>query len=30
MVVDKDGAPKWRPARIENVDPEAIDALFGG
>ncbi len=30
MVIDKDRAPKWQPARIEDVDPAAINALFGG
>jgi enoyl-CoA hydratase/carnithine racemase len=30
MVVDKDRAPKWQPARIEDVDPAAIDDLFDG
>ena len=29
MVVDKDRQPRWQPARIEDVDPTAIDALFG-
>jgi enoyl-CoA hydratase len=29
MVVDKDRRPHWQPARIEDVDPAAIDALFG-
>jgi len=29
MVVDKDRQPRWQPARIEEVDPAAIDALFG-
>ena len=29
MVVDKDRQPRWQPARIEDVDPAAIDALFG-
>jgi enoyl-CoA hydratase len=28
MVVDKDRAPRWSPARIEDVDPRAISALF--
>ncbi|HET6307668.1 MAG TPA: enoyl-CoA hydratase/isomerase family protein [Rhodopila sp.] len=28
MVVDKDRTPAWRPARIEDVDPAQIDALF--
>ena len=28
MVVDKDRAPRWQPARIEAVDPAVIDALF--
>jgi enoyl-CoA hydratase len=30
MVVDKDRTPAWQPARIEDVDPTAIDALFAG
>ncbi len=29
VVVDKDRAPKWRPARLEEVDPAQIAALFG-
>ncbi|HVC62720.1 MAG TPA: enoyl-CoA hydratase/isomerase family protein [Acetobacteraceae bacterium] len=29
MVVDKDRQPRWQPARIEDVDPAAIAALFG-
>jgi enoyl-CoA hydratase/carnithine racemase len=28
MVVDKDRQPRWQPARIEDVDPAAIEALF--
>ncbi|MBC7802064.1 MAG: enoyl-CoA hydratase/isomerase family protein [Gemmatimonadaceae bacterium] len=28
MVVDKDRTPRWTPARIEDVDPAAIGALF--
>jgi len=28
MVVEKDRKPAWRPARIEDVDPALIDALF--
>lgn len=28
MVVDKDRTPHWQPARIEDVDPAAIAALF--
>jgi enoyl-CoA hydratase len=28
MVVDKDRQPKWQPARIEDVDPLVISALF--
>ena len=28
MVVDKDRQPKWSPARIEDVDPGAIAAMF--
>lgn len=29
VLVDKDGAPKWQPARIEDVDPAAIRRMFG-
>jgi enoyl-CoA hydratase len=28
MVVDKDRQPRWSPARIEEVDPARIEALF--
>ncbi|MGV0762016.1 enoyl-CoA hydratase/isomerase family protein [Tistrella mobilis] len=28
VLVDKDHAPVWSPARVEDVDPAAIDALF--
>ena len=28
MVVDKDRTPHWSPARLEDVDPNAIAALF--
>jgi enoyl-CoA hydratase/carnithine racemase len=28
VLVDKDGAPKWQPGRIEDVDPAAISAMF--
>ena len=28
MLVDKDRAPKWNPARLADVDPAAIRALF--
>jgi enoyl-CoA hydratase/carnithine racemase len=28
VLVDKDRAPKWQPARLEDVDPAAINALF--
>ncbi len=28
MVVDKDRSPRWSPARIEDVDPAEIAALF--
>jgi enoyl-CoA hydratase len=29
MVIDKDRKPRWRPARIEEVDPAAIAAMLG-
>ena len=29
VLMDKDGAPKWQPARIEEVDPAAIARMFG-
>ncbi|HUN42490.1 MAG TPA: enoyl-CoA hydratase/isomerase family protein [Acetobacteraceae bacterium] len=29
MVVDKDRKPYWQPARIEEVDPAVIQAMFG-
>jgi enoyl-CoA hydratase len=29
-VVDKDRKPAWQPAKIEDVDPAVIDALFAG
>jgi hypothetical protein len=29
MVVDKDRTPRWSPPRIEDVDPAAIEAMFG-
>jgi enoyl-CoA hydratase len=28
VVIDKDNAPQWRPARLEDVSQEALDALF--
>jgi enoyl-CoA hydratase len=28
MVVDKDRKPRWRPSRIEDVDPAVIAAMF--
>jgi enoyl-CoA hydratase/carnithine racemase len=28
VLVDKDGAPKWTPATLEEVDPAAIRAMF--
>ena len=28
MVVDKDRQPKWRPARIEDIDQSVVDAMF--
>jgi enoyl-CoA hydratase len=30
LLVDKDGAPHWHPARIEDVDPAEVAAAFGG
>jgi len=30
VLVDKDGAPRWSPARLEDVDPAAIRAMFLG
>jgi len=30
LIVDKDGAPAWRPATIEAVDGAALDGLFDG
>ncbi|WP_040304892.1 enoyl-CoA hydratase/isomerase family protein [Ahrensia sp. R2A130] len=27
-IIDKDGAPKWQPARLEDVTPEMVDACF--
>jgi enoyl-CoA hydratase/carnithine racemase len=29
MVVDKDRKPRWKPSRIEDVDPSATAAMFG-
>ena len=28
LVIDKDHAPKWQPARIEDVTPAMVDAFF--
>lgn len=28
MVIDKDRAPRWSPPRLEEVDPDAIAAMF--
>ncbi|MEI9986925.1 MAG: enoyl-CoA hydratase/isomerase family protein [Aliidongia sp.] len=28
ILIDKHGAPRWNPSRIEDVDPSAIEALF--
>jgi enoyl-CoA hydratase len=28
MVIDKDRAPRWNPARIEDLDPAQLDALW--
>ncbi|HYZ34321.1 MAG TPA: enoyl-CoA hydratase/isomerase family protein [Crenalkalicoccus sp.] len=30
VLVDKDGAPRWTPARIEELDPAAIASMFEG
>ena len=30
MIVDKDRKPAWRPAKIEDVEPATIAALFAG
>lgn len=29
LIIDKDGAPKWNPARLDDVSDEAVDAWFG-
>ncbi len=29
VLVDKDNAPRWSPARVEELDPAAIRAMFG-
>ncbi|WP_132255689.1 enoyl-CoA hydratase/isomerase family protein [Methylobacterium segetis] len=29
VIVDKDGMPDWRPARLEDVDLDAVRAAFG-
>jgi hypothetical protein len=28
VIIDKDNAPKWRPARIEEVTADSVDAIF--
>ena len=28
LAVDKDRSPRWNPARIEDVDPQLVDAFF--
>ena len=28
LLIDKDKRPRWRPARIEEVDPAAVEAFF--
>ncbi|MDB5460297.1 MAG: enoyl-CoA hydratase [Caulobacteraceae bacterium] len=28
VVIDKDNAPRWRPARLEDVSEQSLDALF--
>jgi enoyl-CoA hydratase len=30
VLVDKDRTPKWQPARLEDINPAAIHALFAG
>ena len=30
VILDKDGKPNWTPARLEEVDPAAIRAMFAG
>jgi enoyl-CoA hydratase len=30
MVIDKDRKPRWTPARLEDVDPDAIARMFAG
>lgn len=30
LLVDKDKAPKWSPARLADIDPKAIEAHFAG
>ncbi|AWM86961.1 enoyl-CoA hydratase/isomerase family protein [Microvirga sp. 17 mud 1-3] len=29
-LVDKDGAPQWRPATLDALDPATVDGYFGG
>jgi enoyl-CoA hydratase len=28
LLIDKDGAPSWQPASIEDVKPEQVNAYF--
>jgi enoyl-CoA hydratase len=28
VIIDKDNQPRWSPARLEDVDADAIDACF--
>jgi len=28
LIIDKDNAPNWRPARLEDVTPDMVDAFF--
>jgi enoyl-CoA hydratase len=28
VIVDKDNAPHWRPATLEGVTPDMLDAIF--
>jgi enoyl-CoA hydratase len=28
LIIDKDGQPRWRPSRLEDVRPADVDAYF--